>query len=43
MTRYWLPTRIYKGFKYGIGTLTCSNVLNPNLSLEKIYSIGVDG
>ena len=32
-----------RAFKYGIGTLTCSNVLNQNLSLEKIYSIGVDG
>ena len=32
-----------RGFKYGIGTLTCSNVLNQNLSLEKMYSIGVDG
>ena len=30
-------------FKYGIGTLTCSNVLNQNLSLEKMYSIDVDG
>ena len=31
-----------RAFKYGIGTLTRSNVLNQNLSLEKIYSIGVD-
>ena len=45
MTRYCMTAfhGFIRVFKYGIGTLTCSNVLNQNLSLEKIYSTGVDG